>query len=142
MSGRIVEHASNGRAIPGRFAGSCPLLCSLQATTNLADGAAISSDPLKHLANDPCLLPYNLEAGFPGPFLFGGRAIAIRSSPQHTHLANLRSMPFATPTPLENFRALILGDHTLDLEEELIFRRLPDFAVEKDYLDPCSQELF
>jgi hypothetical protein len=50
-------------------------------------------------------------------------------------------MPFAATAALQNFGALILGDHALDLQQELIFRGLADFPIEEDHLDPCLQEL-
>ena len=97
---RIVEHPANRGTVPDRFASSGLLLGCFQTTTNLSNGAPISSDPLKDLTDDTCLFPHNLKAGLSGPFLFGDIAIAVGSSTQHTHLANLCSMPLSSPAPL------------------------------------------
>src|SRR5690348_6830667 len=94
---RIVEHPANGGTVPDRFARSGPLLGCFQTTTNLSNGAPISSDPLKDLTDDTCLFPHNLKAGLSGPFLFGDIAISIGSSSQHAHLCDLCSMPLAAP---------------------------------------------
>ena len=97
---RIVEHPANRGTVPDRFAISSLLLRCFQTTTNLSNGAPISSDPLKDLADDTCLFPYNFKAGLSGPFLFRDIAIPIQSSSQHTYLSDLCSMPLASPTAL------------------------------------------
>lgn len=50
-------------------------------------------------------------------------------------------MALATATALQNFRPFVFGNHALHLEQELIFRGLADFAVEKDDLNACANEL-
>ncbi len=100
LVGGIVKHAANGGTIPDRFAGSCPFLSCFQTATNLSNGTPISSDPLKDLANHSGLFPLNLKAGLSRAFLFGDIAIPVGSTPQHTHLPDLCSMPLATPAPL------------------------------------------
>src|SRR6266700_1763402 len=139
---RVFEHATNGGTIPNGFAGSCLFFRRFQAATNLTNGTAISSHPLKDLANHPRFFPDHLKAGLSISVLFADITIAIGCPREDTHLANLRSMPFAAPTPLQDFCSLILSNHPLNLEQKVIFRRLPDFPIEKDYLDSRSQELF
>src|SRR5712691_8907481 len=97
---RIVEHPANRGTVPDRFASSSLLLVCFQTTTNLSNGAPISSDPLKDLTDDTCLFPHNLKACLSGPFLFGDITIPIRCSSQHAHFSDLRSMPLAAPTAL------------------------------------------
>src|SRR5205085_663746 len=77
---RIVEHPANGGTVPDRFASSSLLLGGFQATTNLSNGAPISSDPLKDLTDYTRLFPHNLKAGLSGPFLFRDIAISIWGS--------------------------------------------------------------
>src|SRR5712691_102184 len=97
---RVVKHTSNGGTVPDCLAGSGSFLRRFQTATNLSNGAPISSDPLKDLANHAGLLPHNLKASLSSSLLFGDIAIAVRSSTQHAHLSDLCSMPLASPTPL------------------------------------------
>src|SRR5512135_20146 len=80
LVGRVFEHAANGGAVPHRFARSGPLLGRFQTTTNLSNGAPISSDPLKDLTDHTCLFPHNLKTGLPGTLLFSDIAIPIGGS--------------------------------------------------------------
>src|SRR5258706_8020902 len=91
--GGVVEHPTNGGAVPGCFTGSGPLLGCFQTATNLSNGAAISPDPLEDLAHHAGLLPHDLKAGLSVPLLFSDVAVAVGSAPQHTHLPDLCSMP-------------------------------------------------
>lgn len=50
-------------------------------------------------------------------------------------------MPFPASAALQDFGALVLGNHALDLQQELVLRRLTDFSIEEDDLDPSPQEL-
>jgi len=50
-------------------------------------------------------------------------------------------MSFATPTAFQNLGALIFSNHALDLQQELIFRRLSHLPIEKNDLDSRSCKL-
>ena len=44
-------------------------------------------------------------------------------------------MQLTPPMPFDNLRALILGHHPLDLEQQVVLRTAPQFAIQKDDLD-------
>src|SRR5690348_243948 len=100
LVGWVVEHAPNGCTIPDDFAGSRLLFGGLQTSANLANGAAITSDPFKDLTNDASFFQHNLKVRLSGTFVFGDIAIAVGSATQHAHFPHLCSMPLATPTAL------------------------------------------
>ena len=50
-------------------------------------------------------------------------------------------MALATASAFENLRAFVLGDHSLHLQEQLVFGRLPEAVVEKDDIDARTLEL-
>src|SRR5205085_11581664 len=103
LVGRVFEHAANGGTVPNGLASSCSFLDRFQTATNLSTGASISSDPFEDLADHAGLFPHNLKAGLSSSFLFRHIAIPVRGSSQHAYLSDLRSMPLASPTPLQDF---------------------------------------
>src|SRR5258708_34823725 len=61
----------------------------------------------------------------------GGSAVAlpdvreaVRRAAQRADLTMLRAVDFATPSPLEDLGALVLGDHALHLHQKLVLGRL------------------
>src|SRR6266496_5389638 len=56
----VVEHATNGRPIPNRFARSCVLPCGFQTAANLSNGTAIPPNPAKDLADHTSFLQQDL----------------------------------------------------------------------------------
>ena len=53
----------------------------------------------------------------------------------------MRGMSLAPAAPLQDLGPLILGDHPLDLEQQVILRRLAQRAVEEHDLDAGTPEL-
>jgi hypothetical protein len=48
--------------------------------------------------------------------------VTIRGTAQHADLAGLCPMPLAAPRPFQNLSAFVLGNHALELQQQLIFR--------------------
>lgn len=142
MSGRIVKHISHCRPVPDGFAGTGSLLCRIQATTDFPNGIAIPSDPSKYGPDHPCFLQHNLEARFSRALMLAYVPIAIGGTAQHADCPDLRAMPFAPAAALQDFGSFIFGDHPLDLEEQLVFRRLPHFVIQEDDLYAIFEQFF
>ena len=68
-------------------------------------------------------------------------AVAIRRPGQDIDRASPCRMQLAPPMPFDNLRALILGHHALDLEQQVVLRAAPQFAIQKDDLDAGPAEL-
>src|SRR5207249_4529059 len=85
----------------------------LQTTTDVADAAAVPSNPGEDLAHHPRLLQHDLKARDPAAILLAHVAVAIRGGREHTHLTSARRVAFATARALQDLRPLILGDHAL-----------------------------
>ena len=67
-------------------------------------------------------------------------AVAIRRPGQDIDHAGPCRMQLAPPMPFDNLRALILGHHALDLEQQIVLRAAPQFAIQEHDLDPGSVE--
>jgi hypothetical protein len=57
------------------------------------------------------------------------------------HHARARGMPLTTSVTFTDFGTLILGDHPLDLQEQIVFRALAQRPGEEDALDPGAPKL-
>src|SRR5271165_4065682 len=68
-------------------------------------------------------------------------AIAIRGAAQNRDLPGLGAMAFAAAGPFEDLRTLIFGDHALELQHQLIFRRAGMRRLEENRLDAVAGEL-
>ena len=68
-------------------------------------------------------------------------AIAIRGVAQNGDLPGLGAMAFAAAGPFEDLRPLIFGDHALELQHQLIFRRAGVRRLEENRLDAVAGKL-
>ena len=74
-----------------------------------------------------------------GPLMARQIAVAVRR-PSADELAGPGLLQLAAPKPLAQQSALVFGDSSLDLEQELVSRIIGDGAVEKLHRAPCSPE--
>ena len=124
---------------------SLPVLVSnalgLQATTHLAQSEPITADPIENLTNDAGLLKYDIEASDTTTVSFADVSIPIRCRCESTDATLLRRVKLATATALQEFRTLVLGDHALHLEQQLIFGTAIQRSVEENHLNATALEL-
>src|SRR5262249_15542706 len=109
--------------------------------TDLANRQAVMADPGKDLADHAGFVREDLRAGLPTPFVLGHIAVPIGGPAEHIHHANPRGMALATPMALDDLGSLILGNHPLHLQEQVIFWALPQGPVEEHDLHPGASEL-
>ena len=69
-------------------------------------------------------------------------AIAVWRAAQDTDLAFARTVAFAATRSLENLRPLVFGDHTLKLQQQVVFRRRCTWRIDEKDLDAGARELF
>src|SRR5262249_59449899 len=97
--------------------------------------------PGKDLAAHAGFVRDDLIAGLPTPFVLGHIAVPIGGPAEPMHHANPRGMALATPMALDDLGSLILGNHPLHLQEQVIFRALAQGPVEEYDLHPGASEL-
>ena len=68
--------------------------------------------------------------------------VAVGRVGEHRHRAGSRAVQLPTATPLSDLRSLVLGDHPLELAQQLILRRARSLGLLREHdLDPAAREL-
>ena len=102
-----------------------------QASTHLAQAQAIEANPGENEPNDARFFLHDLKARDPAAFIAGNISISERGSGERAHRTGARGVSSTATTALQNLGAFILGDHALNLEQEIILGRVPDRTVQK-----------
>src|SRR5262249_60904799 len=71
----------------------------------------------------------------------GNVPVAVRGATQHADFARSGPMTLAASRPLEDLGPFVLGDHALELNEELVLRRPALRRVQKTGFDAVTGEL-
>src|SRR5215831_3871248 len=141
LIGRILQEAPHDTPIPDGFAGAGHLASLRQPATDLANRQAVAADPGKDLADHAGFVRQDLIAGLPPSLVLGHIAVPIGRAAQHLHRPDAGRMPLPTPVAFDDLGALILGNHPLHWQEQIIFGTLAQGPVEEDDLHPGPPKL-
>jgi hypothetical protein len=139
--GGIFQHPPDHAPIPDGLAGAGHFARPRKPPTDLADGQAVAADPVKHLADHPDFVWYQLIARLPTPLILGNVTVPIGSPAEDVHDACPGRIELAAPMAFDNLRALILGHHALHLQQQVVFRAPAQLPVQEDHLHPGLLEL-
>ena len=138
--GRIAEHPPDRRTVPARL--PCrrtnPLLT--QPAGESRNRLVLFDVAPKQLANHHSFSFDDVVARF-GLLTLAHIAIAVGGTGEDCWGARTRSVQLATACSLDDLRTLILGDHSLELQEELVLRRLGLRRLEEANLAAHPREL-
>jgi len=112
-----------------------------QASTHLAQTHAIEADPGENEPNDARFFLHNLKACNPAAFIAGDIAISERRPGECADRARASGVPSTASTALQNLGAFIFGDHALNLEQQIILRRIPDRPVQEHDVHASTPKL-
>jgi hypothetical protein len=87
-------------------------------------------DPRKDLFDDPRMLGNWLKSCLSVTLLHRNIAVSEGSTGHHVDRTSLGCVLLATPTPLHDLGALVLGDNALHLEQQVVFRALAEWPVQ------------
>ncbi len=138
---RIAENAPYRCGVPARLAGPGrhALLC--EPPCDPADRLAVLGIAAEHLTHDRRLGFVDLEERVRVLGLLD-IPIAIWGASEDGHRAGPGAMQLPAATALSDLRPLVLGDHPLELAQQLILRRAgPLGLLREDDLDPRPLEL-
>jgi hypothetical protein len=115
----------------------------MQTTTDRVERAALLADPGKDLAHHLGVVKGDVTARFPAAFLLVHVALAVGRMAQDPAASLLGSIPVALPRRLRsrNAGALVFSTDTLDLEQHLLFRGLPERSIKADDRHPGAGQL-
>src|SRR5579863_4258098 len=136
----ITQHGPHHRALPARalLAGWDTL--GVQPTRDLPNTEPTDGVQLVNTLND---LGFRVDHPIRGESVIGLADIQVPvwRPAQHADFTGSGPMPFAAPRALQDLRSFVLGDHALELYEQLIFRRDTLGCVHKACLDSLSGQL-
>jgi hypothetical protein len=138
--GRVFQHIPDGLVIPVLFASTRPDTHLLETATYLIDRAAVVPDPRKDLLHHAGFIAHDVEACLSAAFLLVHIPVAVGCMTQDPDVTFLRGVPFAASAPFEKFGPLVFRNDALHLQQQLVFRRVPQGAVEKDDLDSSLRQ--
>src|SRR4051794_24703369 len=120
LVGRVLEDRPDHRTVPGRFAGPSRYPLVSQAAADLADGTSLLADPFEDLPYDPGLLGHDLITRLAAPLVLADVVIAVGRTGEHVDRAAPRRMLLAPAAALHDLGTLVLGDHALDLQQQVL----------------------
>ena len=132
--GGVFQHVPDGLVIPVRFPRARPDTCLMETATHRMDRAAVVAHPGKHLLHHVGFVPDDVKACIAAAFLFVDIPVAVGGMAQNPDAPFLRGMPLATAAPFKKFGPLVFRNDALHLSQQLICRRVPQGAIEKDDL--------
>jgi len=94
------------------------------------------------LAHHARLIFHHLDPGAAPARMPAEVAVAVRRRTQSADCTRKSGIAPPAPAALQNAGALVLGDHALNLKQEIVFRRPADWAIEEHDLHAGATELF
>ena len=131
--GGVAEHAPDHWPVPPLLAGAGAHALGGEPPSQAGDGGAVVGVAAEHFRDQGGLVRDDLVAG-PG---FRGLAdvpVAEGGTGQHVDAAGLRPPGLAAPVALHQLGLLVLGEHALELDEQLVLGAVA--ARPLDELDP------
>src|SRR6516165_4063678 len=138
----ILEGQPDRRPIPRRLAGPRGDPLASQAATYLTDRAPLLADPGEDLPHDASFFGHDLVSRLAAALVLADIAVAVGRAAEHVDRATARGVLLAPAAPLQDLGALVLGDHALDLEQQVLLGAAADGVAEEHDLDAAPGELF
>ena len=139
--GGVLEDAPDRGPVPGRLARARAFPRRPEPAADLVDAGPVPADPGEGLAHHPRLLQQDLVARLARAILLADVPVPERRAAEHAHRARLGPVALAPAAALEDLRALVLGDHPLHLQQEVVLRGLPERPVQEDHVHAGAPEL-
>ena len=135
---RVAQHPPDGRALPAGLLLTGGHAQLVEPPGDRADAQPLHGVQIVDLADYFSLSLVHLEVG---RALLGLAhvAVAVRRSAQNAGLALLGTVPLAAPRALQDLGTLVFGDHALELQQQLVFRRMRLRCVDEDRLHALAQ---
>lgn len=113
----------------------------LQPPTDLTQADPLDAHPGEHLAHHARFVLHHLDPGDAARRVPAEVAVAIRGGAHGADRARERGVAPPAPAALQDAGALVFGDHTLHLQEQVVLGGAADGAVEEHHFDPSAAEL-
>src|SRR4051812_44964090 len=118
--GGVAQHAPDHAAVPAVLAGAGGHARVGQPAGQLGDRGAVVGVAAEQLADQRGLVLDDLVGGA-GVRVLGDVAVAERGAGEHVERPGLGAVGLAAPVAFQDLRLLVLGEHALELHQQLIF---------------------
>ena len=140
--GGVAQHRPDRRSVPTHLAGAGRDPTVGQPARELADRDAIAHVAVEHLAHDLRLRLVDLPVALHVLGLLDV-PVAVRRAGHHRLRAAASAVQLPAPGPLRDLRTLVLGDHPLELAQQLILRGAAPLGLLREAdLNAGASELF
>ena len=140
LVGGVLEDRPDHRAVPGRFAGPSRHPLVFQAAADLADGTPFLSHPPEDLLHDPGLFGHDLITRLAAALVLADVVIAVGRAAEHVDRAAAGRVLLAPAAPLHDLGTLVLGNHALDLKQQVLLGSTAGGIPQEDDLDAAMVE--
>ena len=140
--GHVAQHAVQGRGIPKAAAASVRNTGLLQTATYFAQAQPLQADPGEDEPHEPCFLRHHVEPRHATTLVLRHVAIPERGGGESAQQTRTCRVTASTPATLQNLGPLILGNHALHLQQQIILGRAANRPVHEQHLHPGAAELF
>jgi hypothetical protein len=140
LVGGVLEIRPDHRAVPGRSAGPRGDAVAVQPPADLTDRASLVAHPLEDLPHDPGLVRHDLIARRAAALMLVDVTVAVGRAAEHVDRAVAGGVLLAPAAALQDLGALVLGDHALDLPEQVLLGPTARGIAEEDDLDAAMGE--
>jgi hypothetical protein len=107
----------------------------------MAQSPCLATDPFKHPANNSRLFQDNLILCITAGTRLRDIAVSKRGGAHDRQRSAPGRVALPAARPFNNLGPFILCNHALYLKQEIVFRRLTEFVIQKDRLHSCLVEL-
>src|SRR5262249_8263399 len=139
---RILHHRPDHTPFPHQAAGAGPFARPHEPATDFADGEAFTADPLEDLADHASFIRDEVIAGLAPTVMLTDVAVAIGRTTEHVDRPHTGRVEFASAVAFGNLGPFVFRHHPLHLEQQIIFRAPPEFAVQEDDLHAIAPQFF
>src|SRR6516164_1849696 len=126
--GGVAQHAPDHAAVPAVLAGAGRHALGGEPAGQVGDGGALVGVAAEHLRDQRGLGLVDLVDS-PGLVGLAQVLVAERGTGQHVHAAGAGAVRLAAPVPLHQLGLLVLGEHALELDQQLVFGAVAARAV-------------
>ena len=139
--GRVAQDRPDRRRAPVRRSGPGRHALLGERPGDLDDRLALLDVAVEDLPDDRRFELVDLEERV-GVLGLLDIPVAVGRVGEHRHRAGSRAMQLPATAPLGDLRALVLGDHPLELAQQLVLRRARPLGLLGEHdLDPAAREL-
>ena len=112
----------------------------METSANLTDRASFLADPLEDLPHDPSLVGHDLITRLAVALVLADVTVAVGRAAEHVDRAVAGGVLLAPAAALHDLGALVLGDHALDLQEQVLLGSAARGIAQEDDLNAATGE--